>query len=230
MKSSKRDIERLISLSLDGELSDEEQLSLNRELIRDPSAQRMMDAYRAADRMVVDALQSSIPERDGSFDPTVWIGEVSQVSGRRVVHRGWWLAVGSMAAALLAVVLNLDALGLANTGTVGSEMAGPGGIDVDGGSVPLSNGSGLVASDGDPSGLVPRVGGGQDIPRVGAGGDALMHNVSLPPRQRVRRDVARDLYGIMGRKGVFYFIEVDHTRTVKRPHPESVHRPVLGDM
>ncbi len=48
--------EALICRSLDGALSDDEQLTLNRELLRNPAARRRMDQYQANDALAGEAL------------------------------------------------------------------------------------------------------------------------------------------------------------------------------
>jgi len=58
VESINEQVERLIVRSLDGELTDDEQLALDRELIRDPDARILMDEYRNVDSACASAMSS----------------------------------------------------------------------------------------------------------------------------------------------------------------------------
>lgn len=104
MSGSKKDIETLIVRQLDGELTEDEQLELNRELIRDPEARRMMDAYKRIDELAGTALEDAFGAPEPAFDVSALPGRGVPIVRRRY-HRGWWLVPGAIAAALLAVVV-----------------------------------------------------------------------------------------------------------------------------
>lgn len=98
-------LERLMVRSLDGELSEDGELALNRELIRDPDARRLMAAYRTVDELSVAALDEVTAGETSMFEARTWPRAGS--SKRRPRHgRTWfWLAPGAIAAALLAMVV-----------------------------------------------------------------------------------------------------------------------------
>ena len=98
------DIERLVVRQLDGELTENEQLELNRELIRNPEARRLMEAYTRIDGLAAAALDEALGDDPLSFDPAVLPSRDQPVTARRY-HRGWWLVPGAIAAALLAIVI-----------------------------------------------------------------------------------------------------------------------------
>lgn len=58
MELTNEQLERLIVRSLDGELTDDEQLALDRELIRNPEARALMDEYRDVDSACATALST----------------------------------------------------------------------------------------------------------------------------------------------------------------------------
>ena len=112
MSKTDRDFECLISRHLDGALSEDEELQLNRTLIRDPDARRERDEYVRIDALASVALDrflgagvefdvETLPQRVDSGPP-------------RGIHRGWWLGTGAVAAALLAMVLAQTPLALRN--------------------------------------------------------------------------------------------------------------------
>ncbi len=196
MAGNEQTIEEMILRSLDGRLSEEEQLELDREVIRNPEARRLMDSYRKLDELAAGALQAAVPQREASLDPEGWIAGVDQ-KAPRWRHRNWWLAPGAVAAAVLALVINYATL----------PQVGPRGY-VDGNDVAR------------PKVVMP---GGS----VGAfGPEGPVRRVSNGPQERIKRDTARDYYGIQGEDGRIYWIEVDRTRTIKKPTAESLYRAV----
>ncbi|MCH8966227.1 MAG: hypothetical protein IID43_00980 [Planctomycetes bacterium] len=209
MERKEQDIEVLISRSLDGALSEEEQLALDRELIRNPDAQRMMDAYRQVDSLAASALEAAFTRRDthaARWEPAEWIKDVDQRRSWRLSrnppHRGWWLVPGAIAAALLAVVVS---------GVVPPKASQ---VDALAGNLAVPS---VVAPIARPS--------SQDH-------NSIMRSVSTTPapRRRIQRDTTRDLYGIMGENGRIYWIEIDRTRIIKRPNTELGYRPVSQEM
>jgi hypothetical protein len=104
MSNVDKDIERLVVRQLDGEITENEQLELNRELIRNPEARRLMEAYARIDGLAAAALGEMLGEDPLSFDPAK-LPSKSQPVAARGYHRGWWLVPGAVAAALLAIVV-----------------------------------------------------------------------------------------------------------------------------
>ncbi len=208
MKASKTNLETLISKRLDGLLDENDQLVLDRELIRDPQARQMMDAYREADGLAARALDEVVADRSDAIDPQAWIDGVSQQRGASPVHRGWWLVPGSIAAGLLAILVN--SLTVAPPPSSSIQMArGP-----------------QVTHVTKPQPTMGRVVPISAQPRQGD----VMRNASMAPQQKIRRDTSHNSYGIMGREGVLYWIEVDRMRTIKRPNPKANDHPVLHEM
>ena len=62
-------IERLIVRQLDGEITEAEQLELNRELLRNPGANRLLEEYRSLDATACEALQHVLVDRLSPLDP-----------------------------------------------------------------------------------------------------------------------------------------------------------------
>ena len=104
MASVDKDLERLIVRQLDGELNEDEQLELNRQLIRDPEAQQLMNDYRHVDGLATRAIGRVLGEGRPAFDPDA-LTQASRLPPPRHIHRGWWLVPGAIAAALLALAI-----------------------------------------------------------------------------------------------------------------------------
>ena len=99
-------LERLVSRSLDGALSADEQLELDRELIRNPEAHRLMERCRAIDELAGAALESAVARPDSEVEVPTPSRNASVRRGKpRAFNRGWLLVPGAIAAAILAVVI-----------------------------------------------------------------------------------------------------------------------------
>ena len=72
MSNVNEHLERLIVRSLDGALSEDDELALNRELIRNPEARRLMAAYRTVDELSVAALDEVTVGASPVFDAMAW--------------------------------------------------------------------------------------------------------------------------------------------------------------
>jgi len=95
-------LERLICRCLDGDLSEDEQLELNRELIRNPQARQMLADYQSVDRTAAAALDLAFgKELASEVQPQPHKKVVTHVGRRHAVR---WLIPGAIAAALLATV------------------------------------------------------------------------------------------------------------------------------
>jgi len=201
MKKNERDIEILISRHLDGALSEDEALALNREMIRDPEAHRMMDQCQKIDTLAKSALKAAIPNRGATSNPAAWI------AGRRVsraprFRRSWWLVPGAVAAALLAVMVNQATLPVASE-----------------------------PNDAQPHVNRQPIGKVVPGPQLESGNDIMRNAAHQPvPRQRIDRNTARDVYGIIGDDGQIYWIEVDRIRTIRRPNAGSTYKPVSQEL
>jgi hypothetical protein len=96
-------MEHLISKRLDGELSEDQELQLNRQLIRDPAAHRMMEQSERIDRLASAALAELFVRRAGTDAASI----PGALPRRRsaVPRSSRWLIPGTIAAALLALVI-----------------------------------------------------------------------------------------------------------------------------
>jgi len=175
-------IERLIVRKLDGEISEDEELRLNRELIRDPEARRLMEEYERIDRLAAAALDEAFGGQTFSA-PATPIRAPQRSSAGRGYHRGWWLVPGAVAAALLAVMVARF-------------------------SPSVSDENQLAHRRPPQSRRIPEFGQGHP------GG--LQQNVNMG-RDSVKRDTGREVIGVIGDDGNIYWIEIDRTRTFKRP-------------
>lgn len=96
-------LERLINRSLDGDLNEDEQLELNRELIRNPLARQILADYQSVDRTAAAAFDVAFgSERVPAVQPDTKRTMIAHVRRRHVVR---WLIPGAIAAALLATVI-----------------------------------------------------------------------------------------------------------------------------
>ena len=198
MSKTNQDIERLIVRQLDTELSEDEQLELNRELIRDPEAHQLLQDYQRIDSLAAAALGEALGKGDVGFDPAALLTDRAP---RRVrhLHRGWWLAIGAVAAALLALMIPQSVLEPA-------DQAAP------------------AIVDSGASGLQPNVA----LDPLSNRRQAPMRTVGTSSPTRIRRDTGRDVVGVVGDDGNIYWIEIDRTRTYKRPPRQSGRRGTGG--
>ncbi len=104
MAEMDKEIERLIVRCLDGELGENEQLLLNRELIRNPEARRLMEECKRIDELAAAAIGHELGEDRMPLDPLT-LPDRTRSQPFRHYHRGWWLVPGAVAAALLAIVV-----------------------------------------------------------------------------------------------------------------------------
>ncbi len=177
-------IERLIVRQLDGEITEAEQLELNRELLRNPSAHRLWEEYRTLDATAGEVLQDLLGDRHASFDPTT-IPSPMTATRPQFVRRHWLLLTGAVAAAILALAIPRPAVTTNNQPGSFVEKTGPQPITVDDARRPRP---------------------------VNANG--LMRNVSMPS---VQRETGTDVFGVLDENGNVYWIEVERTRTLRRP-------------
>lgn len=188
MTKNHEDIERLITRSLDGELSDEEQLALNRELIRNPQARQWLDDFRRIDTDAAEAMHDALATDQLPLDPETLPARDVVVTTRRL-HQGWWMWPGVVAAAISAYFMaRAPAPSLQHQQPVINQMAK---IDQPSTRPPFR--APLESS--------------RQVP---------MRNVGTVLPQ-IKRDAAREVIGVVGDDGNIYWIEVDRTYTYKRP-------------
>ncbi|MCH7840741.1 MAG: hypothetical protein IID38_10975, partial [Planctomycetes bacterium] len=114
MTNANDDMERLISRRLDGELTEDENLELDRELLRNPQAHRLMEEVRQMNERAGAALSQVIGDRVTALDPSSIPGR--DETTRLLRHRPWrWLIPGAIAAALAALVIPRPELGLVDS-------------------------------------------------------------------------------------------------------------------
>lgn len=102
MREVSEHFERLIVRRLDGEISAEERLELDRELLRNPAARELLDAYAAIDELAAVVLRESA-ERSA---PRLVVPAAAAVSP--AAHRGRWVMWSSALAACLALIVYLS--------------------------------------------------------------------------------------------------------------------------
>lgn len=213
MENVSHEIERLIVRRLDGELTEDEALQLNRELIRNPDAQRLLEDYARVDAMASGALEEALVGGDREFDASMLAPRMDP-TGRRPRHLrrwrlggwrlgGWWLVPGAVAAALLALMIPKPGF---DGGPQASPEAAPPLVDRT--SIPVYPPVAFPNADRPGGPVTPSV--MDHAPR----GSDLMRTVSQRPS--ARRRTGRDVIGVMGDDGNLYWIEVDRTRTIRR--------------
>ncbi len=188
MSAYKRDnIENLITRKLDGILSAEEDLELNRAMIRDPDSHTMCEETTRVDGLAAAALECALGQsnRELGFDPMELTNRHDQLR-RSPWRRAWWLLPSSIAAGLAILVSIAPTL----------DTTAPLLAELDGATPNV-----YVAPTPAPPPLV-------------RGSRQASHGPAVP---RVHRDTVRDLIGVMGKDGNIYLIEVDRTRTIRRP-------------
>ncbi len=207
-----QEMERLIVRRLDGALTEDEALQLDRELIRNPEARRLLEDYVRVDAVASAALREVMRGADGPLDMPAMTFKVPRRGWFARYHRGWWLVPGAVAAALLAIMIPKS--GLNHLGATAP-----------GGAAPLVHRA--PASTSDPE-LNPTLTLGMERSAFDAStqpGSELMRHASHRPT--MRRRTGREVLGVMGDDGTMYWIEVDRTRTVR--HAPVRRRPGLSD-
>ncbi|UCF33220.1 MAG: hypothetical protein JSV78_12895 [Phycisphaerales bacterium] len=205
-RADKDRIENLIVRSLDGELSDDEQLELDRAVLRAPEARRLKEDYERIDALATAALSEAVGDQPPAFDPMVLTGEegaARKAAGQRSVavarhHWAWWLMPGAIAAAILAALL-------IPTSLLGPEVHQPQAF------VPATTQHMIpeVASSSRPS----------ELPEV--------RPVLEAPR-KIKRTTDRRYIGVLGEDGRIYWLEIDRIRTIKGLKPEA--KAAFGDL
>lgn len=89
-------IERLINRRLDGELTEDESLELDRELIRNPQARMLLEQLSRLDKLAGAAIADAC-----SAETIVPAVRACQVRRPASAMQSWWLVPGSLAAGVL---------------------------------------------------------------------------------------------------------------------------------
>jgi hypothetical protein len=202
MAKQREQLELQINRYLDGELTSEEVLALQREMLRDQEARELAESLSQADAALADVLQADLPVAEPAFDPLALTEQHAQArcSGSR---RAWWMIPAALAACLVASFI-LPAFQVPDGGTTGGYRAGANLTDL-----PAFESPDLLPASSSTAHEVQGIDHG--IRRASAGEG---------PRQ-VNRRVDRDLIGIVGDDGEIYWIEIDRTRTVRTKSTRS---------
>ncbi len=202
--------DRLMSRRLDGVAGDDEILELDRELIRNPELRVRWDEFRRIDEAASAALLGISAEGVDLgasvrriVDRAVST-EAPQRNWRTRAHRGWLFIPGAIAAALAALMIPRMELGRTTSHAPQVALAPPS-------SLPPSLGAPSFSASPESA----------SIRRAGIHPD-LMRNVGT-----TRRNTGRDVLGIIGDDGNVYFIEVDRTRTIRRPDARTTSNELM---
>ncbi len=188
-------VERLIVRRLDGDLTAEEAHQLNCELVRNPQARRMLEAYEKVDVLAMAAFETVIEpsvHREANSTPVQSKCSVPKVPISR--HRMWlWFIPGAVAAALLAMVIPFPTMN-APTEPITFHTR------------PLPINHSRPINQARPQSYSPthRVGHGQVQPVDWS-------------RPRISRDHGKEIIGVRDAKGNLYWIEVDRTWLIRQP-------------
>ncbi len=189
-------VERWISLSLDGELAEEDRCELDRALLRDPEARRLMETCRAVDREAGEALREAFAAHPGVARPLWSTRPPSWRDRLTAVHRGWWLAVGTAAAAIAAMWLATSGWPQERRPFV--DMAKPS--------------SPRLALSRDAAGSDPSQAALASLPRRRLFRPDRPSDRRLP---RIYRRVGRNILGVIDEKGNVYLLEVHRVLKVR---------------
>jgi hypothetical protein len=105
MQKNPEQLELLINRALDAQISEADELELNRSLIRDPEMMRLRDDYHKMDVLATHALGSIRGGASVDLEAVFAAAPVKISSRRMAPHRGWLMIPGAIAAALLAMVI-----------------------------------------------------------------------------------------------------------------------------
>jgi hypothetical protein len=196
-------IERLIGRRVDGELSSDEMLELDRALIRSPESRRILDETMAIDGLCGEVL-SGITECEGGaskMSDRVFDGG----GGRRSRGRVWYAIPGAVAACLVW-------LGWATFfETVGTTQPV---VVVE---VPSSVESGGLTVNGSES---------RPLAPIGLPGDYRNASTGFDVTDGVR---GTNVFTVLGEDGNIYLVRVDRLQTMRRPTTDGRVPVVLGD-
>jgi anti-sigma factor RsiW len=191
MRNVSEKIERLIVRGLDGEITPDEQLELDRELLRNPDARAMFDSYKAIDALSARVIEACAGRRTAT-GPLLMVPHCDTVAHPRRRRRSWMIYAGALAACLaLAIVWQ--------TPKAGSPNATHSVVD-------------NTSTARQPVTAAP----GREIPKVGMpGSDVGVWQVNDTIAPRVNRMTDRNLILVPGADGAYYLLTIDQVRELK---------------
>ncbi|MEK6677378.1 MAG: hypothetical protein AABZ47_17215 [Planctomycetota bacterium] len=193
-------LERRIARHLDGELSTDEDLAFQRDILREENARGLLEDYRKIDDLVSLALTEVTTGRDLRPGTTLWNSAATSAARRkRSFSRAWWVIPGAIAAAMAWFM----------AGPLPTEQA------------PQNARIALTGRPGAPPNSMS-LGG-----TLGEVDGRLVRPVSTG--RRTIRDIDRDLVGVLGDDGNIYWFEVNRTRTLRGADGDSNIRLAAGD-
>ena len=198
MKEVNDRIERLIVRRLDGEITPDEELELDRELLRLPEARALLESYQAIDELSAEVI-ATCAGRPSADQPLRLVP-----SGRppaRTKRHSWMLYASALAAGLALVIIW-------RTPEAAPPQATPGEMQVARGSASPDRPT--------PKHVVPRVGE--------SGGDVGVWRVADRPAQRLERFTDRNVILVPGRDGNVYLLNLDNVREVRQPTRQEMNR------
>lgn len=204
-------IELLINRKLDNTLTGDEQLELDRALIRSPEHRRMLELSREIDELSREVLVRELGAEtcDGSGDAVPVDGSHSIRMRSRFV---WWLMPAALAASVVLMVW-----GGAFTGPAPDNFPGI----VEGN--PIMPDERVDSAAGGPRGFV-----GPGISPVDSRAGGIRRVSTAPDFVDRRRD--SNVYGIVGDDGRIYLIELERTRMYRYPRSKARARLVRDDL
>jgi len=188
MFQSDERLERQMNRSLDGELSPDEQIELNRALVRSPEQQEAYLQLQRIDDAAASVLQSLFPQPQPVR--TVLLPERRRV---RRVRRLWWSAPIALAAAAAIAMFVIPRM---------LAPRGPGQ-------------SGVVAGQGESP--VPAYAGGNEETAEAVAHPDLNQPLRHVESPRLAHRVDRDWIAVRGADGNIYWLEVNRQRTFEDP-------------
>ena len=193
-------VELLIGRKLDGEATPDEQLELDRELLRSPEARALLETYDRIDAEARDVLREVVRVGDGG---PLRLVTADCRSGRYAsVRRNWMLYASALAACLALALL----------------------VKTPGARSPRQGGQPPVMVQTTPSAGWPEAVGGPRAVPVTTASDVGVYRVGDFGRQRTERFTNRDYLLVPGSDGRLYLLQVDTTRERRRPtEDEGVH-------
>jgi len=193
--------ERLIVRKLDGEITPEEELELDRELMRSPVVRDLFESYKQIDGLSAEVLDACVGNSREVKPLLVVPASRPPAPGR---SRSWMVYASAVAACLaLAIFWHTPKQ------QTPQNIEGTTGIARN--AAPSAN---LVTNR-----VVPGIGnwGGGG----GGGGDGGVWNVADRPAQRLQRKTDRNVIVIPGKDGNIYLLNVDRVREVNQPAEQN---------
>ncbi len=195
-------IERLIVRKLDGEISESEQLELDRELLRSADVRAVYESYCEIDDLAADVIRSSARGAgNGETLSTPVLKVRHEVVAHQPRHHKWMIYASGLAACLALVLI---------WKTPGSNLN-----RVDPGSPTIANNNGWdnpILRER-PINVDHRNG----IPAHEVG----IWNVADLPQQRLDRTTDQNLILVPTKDGGYYLLHMDRVRQVRQPKDQA---------